>query len=52
MKWRRWVVFEIEADSLEDANEIWDDDGPEVTPRVKTVAVGDLENVDEDASER
>jgi len=29
-RYRRTVVYEIEADSMEDADEIWDMDGPEI----------------------
>lgn len=37
MKWRRLVIFEVEAEDLEEACSIWCEDGPECGARVRAV---------------
>lgn len=37
----RYYVFEVEAENMEKANEIFDDEGPEVGPEIKTRDWGD-----------
>jgi hypothetical protein len=40
-RFTRYYVFEVEAENIEKANEIFDDEGPEVGPEIRTSEYGD-----------
>ncbi len=42
-RWQRTVTYEVVADSLEEALELWDDDGPECALHVAAVDSSNFE---------
>lgn len=48
MKWQRAVTYEVEADTLEEAIELWGEDGPELGSAVRTVDANPFELVEEE----